>query len=306
MSQGGPTFAGMPYQPRTDVAGSFHHVMNRGARRDLVFFDDADRRTFLALLVEAAERTSSEIHGYCLLGNHWHLIVRSDGLLSTTMQLALSRYVRRFNRRHGFDGPLFRSRFTSTEITTDAQFVATSRYVHRNALDTGASRLEDYRWSSYRHFVGNGQRRPPWLDTSWTLALFSNDRAHYRRFVEDSLDDERVVVMASHTVGASTEDILDVVIRAVARTAGIPAHDVAASTPGVRNPARLAVLILATELDIPTPSLTAGLGGRDDKTTRRLLTRGRRRLRADPSFAALVERARDQIPAPDIEARSAA
>ena len=261
-----------------------------------MFFDDADRRTFLGLLVEASDRTDTEIHGYCLVGNHWHLVLRSGGSISETMQLAMSRYVRRFNRRHGFDGPLFRSRFTSKVIESDAQFAAVTRYVHRNAFDAGATSLAAYPWSSYRYFVA--QRRPPWLVTAWTLGLFGGDRRRYQRFVETpSAGRTRPLqlvvndVLAAEASPYALHDIDDV-IAAVAAQTGVSTADIASSQPGVRNPARLAVFLLASESGIAPPSMGTVLGCSSDASTQRLVRRARERLQQDPSFAELVDAAR--------------
>lgn len=286
----------MSYKARHDTEGTFHHLMNRGARRDLVFFDDADRRTFLGLVVESAQRTDAEIHAYCLLGNHWHFVIRSGGDLGKTMQLALSRYVRWFNRRHGFDGPLFRSRYRSKRIETDAQFIAVSRYIHRNALDAGAPSLTAYEWSSYRFFVERPPRRPTWLNTQRTLAHFEGDRRRYQLVVETADRPATTVRLVDPEppldAGPREDWALDEVVEAVAIVSGMPAADIEASRPGVRNPARLAVFVLAGESALELPAIATGLHCSTDESARRLVGRARQRLRSDRAFAALVENAR--------------
>ncbi len=118
---------------RNDAPGTFHHWMNRGARRRPTFLSDADRSDFLELLGVARYRYGVETHGFSLMTNHHHVVVRSQsGELSAAIQYFASQYTRRFNHRHGFDGPQCRARFTSVPITTTEQLMTTTRYVHRN------------------------------------------------------------------------------------------------------------------------------------------------------------------------------
>ena len=135
--------------------------MNRGAGRCDTFLDDRDRIEFGRVLGRAAERFGVEVHVYCLMSNHFHLLVRCpDGRLSEFMQFLGSRYTREFNDRHETDGALMRGRFTSREVLTDDHLLAAFRYIHLNpvALLAGAP-LDRYRWSSLRAYLG--YRRPP-------------------------------------------------------------------------------------------------------------------------------------------------
>ena len=119
----------MPRQLRPNPGGAFH-VMNRGSRRWNIFLDDDDRQLFLRLLGQTSERFDVSVIAYALMGNHYHLVLICHGpALSEVMHWLGSRYVVLFNRRHGFDGTLFRSRFSSVEITSDDQLLTTVRYV---------------------------------------------------------------------------------------------------------------------------------------------------------------------------------
>lgn len=170
---------------RNDPTGAWHHVMNRGARHQPIYFDDRDRRRFLGLLEDLHREERIETHAYCLMGNHYHLLLFCpDGNLSVGMHDLASRYAQRFNRRHGFDGPLFRGRFLSKPIETDEYLLQVSRYVHRNPLDLDpAADPAAYPWSSYAAYVGH--RRPPtWLRCSMVLGVVGGDAASYRSYVE--------------------------------------------------------------------------------------------------------------------------
>jgi REP element-mobilizing transposase RayT len=108
--------------------------MNRGARRQTIFLDDADRRCFVTLLTELDERFGVEVHLWCLVGNHFHLVVRSrDGRISDAMKFLSERFTRRSNDRHSHDGAIFRGRFHSVMITNDDHHRWLFHYVHQNA-----------------------------------------------------------------------------------------------------------------------------------------------------------------------------
>lgn len=179
----------MPRPMRLQHAGAWHHVMNRGSSRQDVFLNDLDRYSFLSLLVDSTRRTDVEVHAYCLMGNHFHLLVRTPKPnLDTAMHLLLSRYVRRFNRRHDRDGPLFRSRFHSLLVQEDQYQLAVSRYIHRNPLDLGVQDLASYPWSSFAAFA-NRRKAPKWLHTSFTVDQVGGSRA-YRAFVQGPFESE--------------------------------------------------------------------------------------------------------------------
>lgn len=140
---------------RGPTAG-IHHVMNRGVDRQTVFFSDADRLEFGRRLYVLREQFEVETLAYCLMDNHYHLLLNAPaGNLSEAMQHLGSVFVRRTNARIGRDGPMFRSRFHSIPVTTDAYLHVAARYIHRNPRDVaGVHRLADYRWSSYRTYLG--------------------------------------------------------------------------------------------------------------------------------------------------------
>ena len=146
---------------RIDPPGGVHHVMNRGVNRNTVFFDDDARLAFGAQLAAVHDKFGAEVLAYCLMGNHFHLLLRTEpGTLSPTMQHLSSRFTRETNRRLGRDGPLFRGRFHAIPVMTDGYLMAATRYVHRNPLDLPTvTSLEQYRWSSYRTYLG--LREPP-------------------------------------------------------------------------------------------------------------------------------------------------
>ena len=98
----------MPYKLRLEFPGAIYHVMNRGDRRESIFKDDVDRERFLATLGEACAKTSWQVHAFCLMPNHFHLVVETpQSNLVAGMKWFLGTYTSRFNRRHKLFGHLF-------------------------------------------------------------------------------------------------------------------------------------------------------------------------------------------------------
>lgn len=182
----------MPRKPRLDYPDAWHHVFNRGADHCAIFASDQSRDYFLRCLDEACGKHGVEVHAYCLMGNHYHLLLRSrTGRLAAAMQSLSGHYTQATNHHLGRDGPLFRGRYQSVLITTTAQLLMVSRYVHRNPVAAGlARRPEDWRWSSALAFLG--ETRPPWLHIAETLALFDGQGSpeqQYREFMQNSESD---------------------------------------------------------------------------------------------------------------------
>jgi hypothetical protein len=121
------------------------------------------------------------------MGNHYHLLLRTpSGGLSEAMHYLGLVYVRRTNDRIGRDGPLFRARFRSIRVTTDAYLAYAARYIHRNPLDLpDVADVSSYRWSSYRVYLGH-RRVAPFLNTEPVLGLFGHDVRALTRFTDGS------------------------------------------------------------------------------------------------------------------------
>ena len=109
----------MPRKLRIQYPGAIYHVMDRGDRREDIFLDDTDRHRFLETLGEACARTEWEVHAYCLMRNHFHLVMETPRAnLSVGMQWLLGTYTARFNRRHRLFGHVFSGRFKSLAAAT--------------------------------------------------------------------------------------------------------------------------------------------------------------------------------------------
>jgi putative transposase len=191
----------MPRPPRVAVPHGLYHVTARGNRRQSVFRDDGDRRVFLALVDEVVRRLAWRVHGYCLMQNHYHLVVETPGAdLSAGMQRLNGRFAQWFNDRHELDGHLFQGRFHSVLIESDWHLVELSRYLALNPVRAGlCPSPRGWRWSSYRGVLGLD---PPatFLDVRRVLNHFGRDltraRDAFHNFVENGASALRMDVAA--------------------------------------------------------------------------------------------------------------
>jgi REP element-mobilizing transposase RayT len=117
--------------------------------------DDEDRHLFLNLLSELSERFNIEIYAYVLMGNHYHLLLKTtDANLSKAMQWLGTTYTRKFNLKNQTSGHLFQGRFKSIIVENDAYLLMLSCYIHRNPLRAMiVERIADYPWSSYQNYA---------------------------------------------------------------------------------------------------------------------------------------------------------
>lgn len=178
---------------RIEYPGAWYHVMNRGASGRAIVRSDGDWHTFLSLLGDVTATFAVNVHAYCLMGNHYHLLIHTPrGNLSRAMRHLNGVYTQRYNRLHRTDGPLFRGRFKAIVIDADTYLAAVSRYIHLNPVTAGVvSRAGNYAWSSYPAYLGDASQ-PEWLHLQPTLGLFGERgaRTRYGAFVEQGVDEE--------------------------------------------------------------------------------------------------------------------
>ena len=177
--------------PRREYEGAWHHVMNRGGCSRDVFLERSDRTLFLAILNEAVQRTDIEVHAYCLMKNHYHLLMRTpEPVLGAALQHLAGKYTQEFNRRHVRDGALFRGRYHSVPITTDEHLLTALRYIHRNPTNDFGIEPDDYEWSSHRSYSDQAPTTT-WLQTSFLLSL-TGGALGYAALVNSPLGTEHV------------------------------------------------------------------------------------------------------------------
>ncbi|GJL52529.1 MAG: hypothetical protein NPIRA01_37560 [Nitrospirales bacterium] len=187
----------MPRPQRIAYNHAVYHVMNRGRARHTVFHDTQYYHAFLDTLTEVHIRFHGVIHAYCLMGNHYHVLLETPKAnLSRIMRHLNGVYTQRHNRLKRTDGPLFRGRYKAILVEQDAYLLQVSRYIHRNPLDCKrplVTNLSNFQWSSFQAYIGQA-KAPSWLcrDTIYDL-LDSKQRAQaYLRYVLEGVDEETV------------------------------------------------------------------------------------------------------------------
>lgn len=178
---------------RIDQEDTFYHVLNRGNEKRAIFRDARDCEGFLSRLGRCSERFSLGVYAYVLMGNHYHLLVRTrEANLSAAIQWLGVSYSTWHNARHQRSGHLFQGRFKSFLIVEDSYLRRLLIYIHRNPLRAGlVERLADYRWSSYRA-LAYGRGGPAWFDRRLVYERFDVDGKRFREVVrryDDQGDD---------------------------------------------------------------------------------------------------------------------
>jgi putative transposase len=155
---------------RIQYSDAWYHVLNRGRRGEDIFQDDTDLQAFITVLREASVLWNVKIAAYCLMANHYHLLLQTpDANLSRCMRHIDGVYTQRYNRRHAVDGPVFRGRYRSILVDGEAYLIDLVRYIHFNPVKAGLVRHpSDYRWSSFQGYCSE-DRSWDWLDQSTIL-----------------------------------------------------------------------------------------------------------------------------------------
>ena len=139
---------------RIQYRDGWYHVMNRGRRGERVFETNKNYWSFIDLLGELHEVFNVRIAAYCLMPNHYHLLVQTpDANLSRSMRHLNGVYTQRYNKTHGCDGQLFKRRYKSIVLESDSYSLELVRYIHRNPLEAGlVENIKKYQWSSHRFY----------------------------------------------------------------------------------------------------------------------------------------------------------
>jgi putative transposase len=190
----------MPRALRIEYPGAIYHVLNRGDRREPIFRDDRDHVRFLETLGEACAKTDWQVHAFCLMNNHFHLVVETPNAnLVAGMRWFLSTYTARFNRRHKLFGHLFSGRYKSLIVdgSGDGYLKTVCDYVHLNParakLLAPEQALREFRWGSWPEYLKPPGERPCWLRVDRLLGEYHipEDSEAGREHLEQCLEQRR-------------------------------------------------------------------------------------------------------------------
>lgn len=156
---------------RIEIPGAVYHVTSRGDRRNLIYEDDRDRIAFLQILARAVERFSWLVHAYCLMGNHYHLLIETpEANLSKGMRHLNGVYTQAGNCRHQRVGHLFQGRYKAILVQKHVHLLELCRYIVLNPVRAQmVQQAGNWPWSNYRATAGE-LCAPEWLATDWTLS----------------------------------------------------------------------------------------------------------------------------------------
>lgn len=171
---------------RIEYPYAWYHVMNRGRRGEAIFADDKDYLAFTELLKETSEMWDIRVAAYCLMPNHYHMLVQTpEANISRSMRHINGVYTQRYNSRHHCDGQLFRGRYKSILIDTDSYLLQAVRYIHRNPIRAGLTdTLDTYKWSSHKGYLSIAPKWD-WLYKTPVLAMLSQNRKNWLRYYKN-------------------------------------------------------------------------------------------------------------------------
>jgi REP element-mobilizing transposase RayT len=307
----------MPRAIRIRFENAWYHVMNRGAARKQIFQSDEQRLYFLDLLEQCYELFNLEIHAYCLMGNHFHLLVKTPRpSLSEAMWFLCASYARKFNRQNKIDGPLFRGRFKAIVIDAEDYLVQVSRYIHRNPVEAKlVDSPSEFVWSSYAGYR-NPSTAPAWLTTKEILRRMGAQTCFgdYCRFVENDsypsmrefYNSRRVPGVlgskefrhyvsgfgfpdAAPKTGAKVIGSAETIKTEIARFLHIPPEKIIESVPGRANPGRLIAIHLVEKLSGLSSAEIAECFGLKQSTLAVTLCKLRAKVSNDHEFAKTLE-----------------
>lgn len=176
---------------RVEFKSAFYHVISRGQGRKDIFNSSTDRTRFLELVEEAVEKFQIRVYAYCLMGNHYHLLIETlDSNLSNAMKFINGSYATYFNAKWKRIGHVFASRYKAILVEKDSYLMELSRYIHLNPVRAKiVDKPEKFKWSSYKVYIG--QRKTDWVSANWLLKIFGSDIAtasqRYQGFVEKGI-----------------------------------------------------------------------------------------------------------------------
>lgn len=175
----------MARKPRRIGKSGAYHVILRGNNKQLLFYDNEDRRKFIEILKKYTKELEVKLYSHTLMGNHVHLqIGHANGKMDKLIKKICCAYVPYFNKKYERTGHLFHSRYKSEPIEDDVYFKDVTRYILLNPQKAGICNFRNYCWSSYSEY----NKRKSFVDTDFVIGIFGS-----QKLFEDFLDEERHV-----------------------------------------------------------------------------------------------------------------
>jgi REP element-mobilizing transposase RayT len=177
---------------RIEYSGAVYHITSRGNARKKIYSDDEDRKNFFGVLETVVKKYNWLCHAYCLMDNHYHLLVETrDANLSIGMRQLNGVYTQFYNRRHRRPGHIFQGRYKAILVDKDNYLLELSRYVVLNPVRAKLVELpEHWKWSSYAATAGL-KKVPDYFSVDWILGVFGTDRKtaqrQYKKFVKEGI-----------------------------------------------------------------------------------------------------------------------
>ena len=314
---------------RIEYPDAWYHVMNRGRRGEDIFADDQDYIMFTDLLRETSEMWNVRVAAYCLMPNHYHMLLQTPNAnLSRSMRHLNGVFTQRYNGRHQCDGQLFRGRYKSILIDSDSYLLQAVRYIHRNPVRAGlVEKIDAYKWSSHKGYLSIAGKWE-WLYKSYILSMLSRNRKsrlrYYKRWVSVAEDDEvsKKISGAKWPVCLGPQEFIDRIkekygsgeinreipasrellpdrkriVDEVCRFYGVKNTEIMKSQRGRRNDARNAAIYLTRKFRLDTFSEIGKQYKIDnDRTVRSVVERMKKRLTADGDLAREMEQLKGLI-----------
>ena len=158
--------------PRIYSKSKTYHIILKGIDNQNIFYDDNDRKNFLKKILITKKEFNYQVYAYCLMDNHVHMVTRCEkSFLSKSMQSLMIRYVHYFNKKYKRTGTLVQNRFKSKNIENQKYFLEVCKYIHRNPENAGMGKTENYKWSSYKEYLGKEKI----IDKGVLLYYLNND-----------------------------------------------------------------------------------------------------------------------------------
>jgi len=314
---------------RITYPDAWYHVMNRGRRGEDIFADEQDYIMFTDLLKETSENWNIRVAAYCLMPNHYHILIQTpDANISRGMRHLNGVYTQRYNCRHQCDGQLFRGRYKSILIDRDSYLLQVVRYIHRNPLRAGiVEKLGVYNWSSHKGYLSIAKRWD-WLHKHYIFSMLSKNRkdwlGYYRKWVSVEEDDEvsqklnakkwpvclgsqafidRIKElyrsdMIDKEIPSSRELLPDRkrILDDVCRYYDVKDSEILKTHRGKMNEARNAAIYLTRKLRLDTyKEIGAQYGIQNDRTVRSVFVRMKKTISEDKKIARRMENLQDVI-----------